>query len=93
MNRVRYGEMLSRLCADHRGKTSCFYFDVSFEETLRRHATKSTANEYGEAEMRQWFHPHDLLIDPIETVIPESFSLDEAIELIWRESGLIGTAR
>lgn len=93
MNRVRYGEMLARLCADHRGKTSCFYFDVSFEETLRRHQSKPQAGEYGEAEMRQWFHPHDLLLDLQETIIPESFSLDEAIELIWNESGLIEAAR
>ncbi len=28
-----------------------------------------------------------------ETIIPESFSLDEAIELIWNESGLIEAAR
>lgn len=28
-----------------------FYFDIPFEETLRRHQTKPNAHEFGEAEM------------------------------------------
>ncbi len=35
----RYGTMLTRLCADHRGPTHAYYLDVPFHETLARHAT------------------------------------------------------
>ena len=47
-----YGEMLRQLHSDHRGRSRFYYFDVSFEETLCRHATKPQAAEYGETEMR-----------------------------------------
>jgi hypothetical protein len=36
----RYGDMLGRLRADHRGPTHHYYLDVPFDETLARHATK-----------------------------------------------------
>jgi len=52
-----YGPMLRRLVDDHRGSTGCFLYDVSFEETLRRHGTKSDVT-FGEAEMRDWWHGH-----------------------------------
>ncbi|MDQ3656753.1 MAG: AAA family ATPase, partial [Chloroflexota bacterium] len=44
---AHYGEMLGGLRREHRGRTTCFYFDIPFEETLRRHATKPQAGEYG----------------------------------------------
>jgi hypothetical protein len=52
---AHYGDMLAGLCADHRGLTRCYYLDVPFEETLRRHQTKPPA-EYGQAEMSDWWH-------------------------------------
>ncbi|CAN5333138.1 kinase [soil metagenome] len=87
-NRDHYGEMLRGLVNDHEGVTRCYYFDVSFEETLRRHTTKLQANDYGEAEMRQWFRPKDFLEGVEERVIPQEMSLEDAVELIMRESGL-----
>jgi hypothetical protein len=89
----RYGDMLRVLRDDHRGQTSCFYWDVSFEETLRRHATKAKAKEFGETEMRAWFRPGDLLPFVAETIIRESTSLDEAVTLVLAISGLADVAR
>lgn len=42
-----YGDMLRRLHGDHQGRSRFYYFDVSFEEILRRHTTKLQAAEYG----------------------------------------------
>lgn len=83
-----YGAMLRHLVADHRGVTRCYYLDVPFEETLRRHATKPQAREYGEAEMRRWYRPLDLIDGLNETRIDASVSLDSAIDRIMRESDL-----
>ncbi len=83
-----YGEMLSALCADHRGHTQFVYFDISFDGTLRRHATKPQASQYGAAEMRAWFRPRDLLPFVEEMIVPESSSLDESVELVIATSGL-----
>jgi predicted ABC-type ATPase len=46
-----YGGMLTALREDHQGTTRLYYLHVPFEETLRRHATKPQAADYGEAEM------------------------------------------
>lgn len=85
---AHYGPMLGRLCRDHRGRTSCYYIDVPFEETLHRHATKPQAGEYGAPEMRSWYRPLDLVPALNEHRIDASHSLDEAIELVIAGSGL-----
>ena len=32
-----------------------YYFDLPFEETLKRHQTKPNCNDFGEEEMRRWW--------------------------------------
>ena len=32
-----------------------YYYDISFEETLRRHSTKPNRGDFGEKEMRRWW--------------------------------------
>ena len=36
-----------------------YYFDLPFEETLKRHQTKPNCNEFGEDAMRRWWHDKD----------------------------------
>jgi predicted kinase len=88
----RYGAMLQSLRDDHRGHSSFFYWDLSFEETLRRHATKPQATEYGEVEMRPWFRAGDLLPFVTETIVTESSTLDESVDLVIASSGLADNA-
>lgn len=92
-----YGPMLQRLCADHLGRTHCYYLDVDIDETLRRHATKPQASEYGEVELRGWYRSRDLLPDGMESVIggAESVigaagSLAGTTDRIMTETGLAG---
>jgi predicted kinase len=82
-----YGEMLTGLIRDHRGPGFCYYLDVPFEETLRRHATKAEALTYGEPEMRGWYTERDVLGDG-DRVIGASSSLAETVERIMTETGL-----
>jgi adenylylsulfate kinase-like enzyme len=81
-----YSEMLCRLVADHSGLTRSYFVDVPFDETLKRHATKATANAYGEVEMRRWYIPNDRLDCLCETTIPASSTLDESVSLILGEA-------
>ncbi|SOD62539.1 Predicted kinase [Streptomyces zhaozhouensis] len=85
---AHYGPMLEALRRDHRGRTHHYYLDVSFEETLRRHAGKPQAAEYGEAEMRDWYRPLDLLPSGVESVVPETSGFAATVERILREAGL-----
>jgi len=79
-----YGEMLRTLCSDHRGSTFAYYFDVPFEETVRRHATRAWAAEVSPKQMRDWFGADDRLGVPGEIVIPATSSLADTIESILR---------
>jgi hypothetical protein len=86
----RYGEMLARLRADHRGPTHAYYLHVPFEQTLLRHATKPIANELGEAELRDWYRELDLLPGGTETVIGPDSTLGETVDRIMLDTGLAG---
>lgn len=85
--RGRYGEMLTGLIRDHDGPSRCYYLDVPFEETLRRHMTKAEALTYGEPELRGWYRERDLLGET-DRVIGAGSSLTETVDRIMTETGL-----
>ncbi len=83
----RYGKMLERLarhCPDH----YFFYFDVGFDETLKRHATKPNAHEFGEPEMREWYKPGQQTGFDREWIIPESSSIEQSVQTIINVAGV-----
>lgn len=55
LNADWYSDILMRLVCDHRGISRCYIWDLPFDETVRRHATKPVATEFGESEMRAWW--------------------------------------
>ena len=84
----RYGEMLERFAQDYSGRAHFYSFDLSFKETVRRHATRPQAGDFSPESMREWYKPADLLPFVIEQVFDESLSLDEVVEVIVSGSGL-----
>jgi predicted kinase len=93
LHRARYGPMLDRLRADHAGRTYVFYLDVSFEETVRRHATRPQAGDFSPEQMRDWYSAGDLLGGPGEQVIAETSAEPETLALIAATAGLTPPAR
>lgn len=89
----RYELMLADLNRDHVGVSRFYYLDVSLEETLRRHATRPEAAEFGPHEMRLWHRPRDLLSMIEEKVIPETSPLRETASLILAETQLLHATR
>ena len=85
LSNKKYGVMLRRLLDDFQGEQLIYYFDVSFEETVRRHATKPNAHEFGESEMRQWWKDQDVLNVSGEQRIGEQLSQAEIVDLIHRD--------
>jgi predicted kinase len=85
----RYEHMLAALGRDYRCCSWFYYLDVSWEETIRRHATRPQAAEFGPAEMRGWYRPQDLLTAVRERVIPETSTLPETVDTILAESRLL----
>lgn len=82
LSNKKYGAMLRRLLDDFQGEKLIYYFDVSFEETVRRHATKPNAHEFGESEMRQWWKDQDVLNVPGEQRIGEQLAQAEVVDMI-----------
>jgi hypothetical protein len=85
----RYEAMLASLHRDFPGRSWFYYLDVSLEGTIRRHATRPQAAEFGPAEMRGWYRPRDLLAAVRERVIPETSLLPETVDTILAESRLL----
>jgi len=84
LGKEKYGDMFKRLSSVF-DRTYTFYFDVSFEETLRRHELKKDKrNEYGEKEMKEWWLENDILDTAEEILIPESLTEDETLKLITK---------
>ncbi|WP_211896990.1 kinase [Saccharopolyspora erythraea] len=86
MSAERYGGMLRRLAEDHRGRTWFYYLDVSFAESLRRHATRPQAAEFGPGDMRGWYRPRDLLGVAGEHLIPQESALPDTCTRILAEA-------
>lgn len=88
MGSKSYGEMLTRLVKDHAGPSSCFYYDLEFDETIARHASKPQAVEYGADLMREWYRERDLIPALNETIFGPEVSLDEAVHTMMKAVNL-----
>lgn len=89
----RYEPMLAGLGRDHRGVSRFYYLDISLDETLRRHASRPQAAEFGPEDMRDWYRPQDLLSEICERVIPEMSTLAQTIALILADTRLLQADR
>ena len=85
----RYESMLAALARDHAGRTHFYYLDVSFEETVQRHATRPQAAEFTAEQMRDWYRRRDLLTAVTEHVIPQTSTIEETTTLILGQARLL----
>ncbi|WP_331745384.1 kinase (plasmid) [Streptomyces sp. NBC_01116] len=87
----RYGPMLQDLVRAHRGVSRCYYLDVPYAETVRRHATKLDAEYLQQVtpdHLSDWYRAKDLLPGALETVIGADSSSEDTVAQILHESGL-----
>jgi predicted kinase len=87
---AHYGPMLEVLHRDHQSVARFYYLDVPLEETLRRHASRPQAAEFGEVEMRTWYCERDLLPGGMEQIIPAASSLEDTVRLVMQDAGFVG---
>ncbi len=83
----KYGEMLHQLVQDFNGRVFAYYFDIPFEETLKRHMSTPTSNEYNEKEMRQWWNDKDYLTAQQEKILTSNMSEAQIIQMILNDLG------
>lgn len=81
-----YAPLFETALAEFGPNIYAYYYDIPFEETLRRHVTKPNSADFGEAEMRRWWMEKDFLPMIPETILKEDISLEAAVELIYRSA-------
>ena len=74
-----YGEMIDRLELRFTSRYAAYYFDVSFEETIRRHAMRQPT-EFSETDMKRWWIDRDHR--PTDRLIAEDRSIASVIQMI-----------
>ncbi|MDE6749517.1 MAG: kinase [Lachnospiraceae bacterium] len=60
-----------------------YYFDLTFEETLKRHQTKPNCHEFGEEAMRRWWREKDYSDILNEVSITAEKSMDSIVNNIY----------
>lgn len=83
-----YGHIFEELFHKHQTENYVFTFDISFAETVRRHATRKTANMFTEKDMKEWYPASGPADYPFEQIIPESSALEQTITKIKKVSGV-----
>lgn len=62
-----------------------YYFDLPFEETLKRHQTRWKVKEFGADEMKRWWNDRDFIGFISEKIITKELSKEEIVKLIVRD--------
>ena len=62
-----------------------YYYDLPFEETLRRHGSKANRADFGEEDMRRWWKEKDYIGFIPEKTIRENVPLAEAVGRVLSE--------
>lgn len=82
-----YGAMLARLRSDHRGVTRSYCYELELDETLRRHRTKSLADEVTEVTVASWYRSADRVPELDEAVLDAGVSAGDALERVLADVG------
>ena len=78
-------EPLFRTLVEEFDQVFAYYYDIPFEETLKRHETKPNHADFGEEDMRRWWKEKDFIGWMPEKVFEADISVDEAVERIFAD--------
>ena len=62
-----------------------YYFDIPFEETVRRHQTRSKNQEFGEEQMREWWREKDFSSVLEEKIITCEMDVNDIVEKVYAD--------
>ena len=77
--------MLERLRNLFGSQTLAYYYDLTFEETARRHQTRGKRSDFSPADMRRWWKDRDFLGWEEESFFRNEDSLEAAFERIVQD--------
>lgn len=88
LNSVWYKPLFDSAIEWFENKIFAYYYDISFEETLKRHETKKEKFGFGETEMRRWWNEKDFIGIIPEKIFKEDVSLENAVDIILTDIAL-----
>lgn len=84
LNKEKYNHMLQSLINLPEVTAHVYYFDLPFEETVRRHNTKKDT-DFGEEKMASWFVERDYLGNDQEQILAQYMNKEEILTKIIGE--------
>ena len=88
LNAQWYMPLFQRAVELYGSNIFAFYYDIPFEETLRRHSTKPNHLEFGAEEMRQWWKEKDYIGLIPETILTKEMGFSAVVNQICQTAGL-----
>lgn len=85
-----YRELFETIVSEYGSGIYAYYYDLPFEETLRRHQTKPNCNDFGEEDMRRWWREKDYIEFIEEKRIDCKRTAEEAVKMILNDIGIRG---
>lgn len=82
LNSEWYKPLFETAILEYGSNIHAYYYDIPFEETVKRHKTKSNCNEFGEDAMRNWWNEKDYIGIIDEIKFTSELSVEKAIKLI-----------
>lgn len=80
-----YASLFEIAKALYKDEIYAYYYDLEFEETLKRHSNKVDVNEFGEDAMRRWWIEKDYLDLIDEEKIQQHEKTEEVVARIFNE--------
>lgn len=78
-----YRELFECAKEEYGSNIFAYYYDLPFEETLRRHETKPNRHEFGESDMRRWWKEKDFIGSIPEQILTKEMGLEETVDMIY----------
>ncbi|MCD7840247.1 MAG: AAA family ATPase [Erysipelotrichaceae bacterium] len=78
-----YAPLFDKIVELYQNNIYAYYFELSFDETVRRHALRSQHSEFGRKELQKWFKPHNYIYTIEEKLIYEDESVDQILHNIF----------
>lgn len=85
---TQYQKMFEDIFSRHPNNNYMYYYNNSFEETLKRHETRDKKHQFGKDEMKEWYFETPSYGHSFEKIIPEEYSLDQTVDMILQDSKL-----
>ncbi len=85
LNTKKYSSMLKEVIAAYGNRAAVYYFDLPFEETVRRHETRDRRHKFGADSLKSWWNPKDFLHVENEKAILETMTEEQIVQMITQD--------